>query len=147
MAPAGIPKCVWHHRSAPSLTMAVWAKKEPVTQAWLIPEFVTSWMLHPKNLDRETLGGSCGSRAEGEVGVRELVPLWHVCTHSHISWGCEGRHPRVSREHWVVEQGECCGHLRRASLGDSGTLDRKVGRLGGKEKREKGMLALLGINS
>ena len=60
------------------------------------------------------------------------------CTHSHISWGCEGRHPRVSREHWVVEQGECCGHLRRASLGDSGTLDRKVGRLGGKEKREKG---------
>ena len=29
-------------------------------------------------------------------------------------------------------------HLRRASLGDSAALDRGVGRLGGKEGREKG---------
>lgn len=78
MAPAGIPKCVWHHRPAPSLTMAVWAKNAPVTQAWVVPELATSWMLHPKNSDRETLGRSCGSRAEGEGGVRALVPLWQV---------------------------------------------------------------------
>lgn len=38
----------------------------------------------------------------------------------------------------MVKQGECCVHLRRASLGDSATLDRGVGRLGGKKGREKG---------
>lgn len=95
MAPAGIPKCVWHHRPAPSLTMAVWAKNAPVTQAWVVPELATSWMLIPRIRTERHWAEAVGPEQKEKVVSGHWCHSGR-CTHSHVSWGCEGRHQELA---------------------------------------------------